>query len=112
MRSKGSIGAIITSVILVLVVTGGLGICMLPSSNLGVIGSFFASLSPINNVFATLTPASTLPVLLRDGVYQANLSLGITSFISGGIWMLISFGLLRSMASSFVVTVRRLAGTV
>jgi ABC-type transport system involved in multi-copper enzyme maturation permease subunit len=112
MRSKGSIGAIITSVILVLLVTGGLGVCLLPSSNLGVIGSFFASLSPINNVFATLTPASTLPVLLRDGVYQANLSLGITSFISGGIWMLISFGLLRSMASSFVVTVRRLAGTV
>lgn len=110
MRSKGSIGAIIASVILVLVVTGGLGLCLLPSSTLGVIGSFFAALSPINIVLATLTPAQTLPVLLNDGVYQANLSLGIASFIAGGIWMLISFGLLRSMASSFVVTVRRLAG--
>ncbi|MBC8201160.1 MAG: ABC transporter permease subunit, partial [Planctomycetes bacterium] len=110
MRSKGSIGAIIASVILVLVVTGGLGLCLLPSSTLGVIGSFFAALSPIIIVLATLTPAQTLPVLLNDGVYQANLSLGIASFIAGGIWMLISFGLLRSMASSFVVTVRRLAG--
>jgi hypothetical protein len=110
MRSKGSIGAIVASVILVLGVTGGLGLCLLPSSNLGVIGSFFAALSPINAVLATLTPAKTLPVLLNDGVYQANLSLGIASFIAGGIWMLISFGLLRSMASSFVVTVRRLAG--
>ncbi len=110
MRSKGSIGAIVSSVILVFVVTGGLGLCLMPSSNMGIVGSIFAALSPINDVFATLTPVNTLPAVLGNGVLSANISLGIASIVSGLIWSLVSFGLLRSMAASFVVTVRRLAG--
>ncbi len=110
MRSKGSIGAIVSSVILVLVVTGGLGLCLVPSSNMGIAGSIFASLSPINDVFATIMPVKSLPAVLSNGVLSANISLGIASVAAGFIWSLVSFGLLRSMASSFVVTVRRLAG--
>ena len=110
MRSKGSIGAIVSSVILVLVVTGGLGLCLIPSSNMGIAGSIFASLSPINDVFATMMSVNTLPAVLSNGVLSANISLGIASVAAGFIWSLVSFGLLRSMASSFVVTVRRLAG--
>tara|TARA_B100000959_G_scaffold13689_1_gene13532 strand:- start:203 stop:2026 length:1824 start_codon:yes stop_codon:yes gene_type:complete len=109
-RSKGSIGAIVSSVILVLVVTGGLGLCLIPSSNMGIAGSIFASLSPINDVFATMMSVNTLPAVLSNGVLSANISLGIASVAAGVIWSLVSFGLLRSMASSFVVTVRRLAG--
>ena len=33
---------------------GGLGLCLVPSNDLGIIGSFFASLSPINNVVCNL----------------------------------------------------------
>jgi hypothetical protein len=36
--------------------------------------------------------------------------MGIASIISGLLWSLMCLGLLRSMSSSFVVTVRRLAG--
>jgi ABC-type transport system involved in multi-copper enzyme maturation permease subunit len=110
MRSRGSVGSIVTTLILVLIVTGGLGVCLLPSSNLGVAGSLFAALSPINFVFATMSTVQTLPAILNGGVFGANVYLGFASLISGGVWMLVSFGLLRSMASSFVVTVRRLAG--
>tara|TARA_Y100000294_G_scaffold138997_1_gene132448 strand:- start:236 stop:1198 length:963 start_codon:yes stop_codon:yes gene_type:complete len=109
-RSRGAIGAIVPTVILVLIVTSGLGLCLVPSSNLGVAGSIFATLSPINDIFATMTTVQTLPAVLSGGVLWANVSLGIASLIAGGIWLLVSFGLLRSMASSFVVTVRRLAG--
>lgn len=110
MRSQGSIGAIVSTLILVFVVTGGLGICLVPSSNMGFIGGLFASLSPINNSFAILTPERTLPDLIKGGIGPANISLGICSIAAGFFWMGISYGLLRSMASSFVVTVRRLAG--
>jgi hypothetical protein len=110
MRSQGSIGAIVSTLILVFVVTGGLGICLLPSSDMGFIGGLFASLSPVNNSFAILTPERTLPDLIKGGIGPANISLGICSIAAGFFWMGISYGLLRSMASSFVVTVRRLAG--
>jgi ABC-type transport system involved in multi-copper enzyme maturation permease subunit len=110
MRSKGSVSAIVSSMILVLAVTGGLGICLVPSSSMGTVGSFFAALSPVNNVFAILTPAETVPSVLLKGVISANISLGIASVSSGAIWSIVTFGLMRSMASSFVVTVRRLAG--
>lgn len=111
MRSKGSIGAIVSTLILVFVVTGGLGLCIAPAGNMGAVGSLIASLSPINDVFAILTPVQTLPDVLLDGVTSANISMGVCSIIAGVIWTLISYGLLRSMASTFVVTVRRLAGT-
>lgn len=110
MRSKDSIGAIVSTLILVFVVTGGLGLCLGPSSNMGFVGSLFASLSPVNAVFAILSPAETLPNILLDGIGPANISLGICSVVAGIIWTLISYGLLKSMASSFVITVRRLAG--
>ncbi|MBT6270385.1 MAG: ABC transporter permease subunit [Phycisphaerae bacterium] len=110
MRSKGSVGAIVATLILIFVVTSGLGICLVPSSSMGVVGSLFAALSPINLLFTTLSPATTLPELLSNGVLRANIEFGISTIIAGGVWTLISIGLLRSMSSSFVVTVRRLAG--
>ncbi|HIB01958.1 MAG TPA: hypothetical protein EYO31_08920 [Phycisphaerales bacterium] len=77
---------------------------------MGVVGSLFAALSPFNLLFTTLSPATTLPELLSSGVLRANIEFGISAIIAGGVWTLISIGLLRSMSSSFVVTVRRLAG--
>ena len=110
MRSKGSISAMVSSLVLVLVVTGGLGICLIPSSTMGHIGSFFAALSPINAVRSTLMSADVIPSVISEGVAVANISLGISSVVAGILWSLISMGLLRSMSSSFVITVRRLAG--
>ena len=110
MRSKGSISAMVSSLILVLVVTGGLGMCLIPSSMMGHIGSFFAAMSPVNAVRSTLMSVDVIPSVISKGVATANISLAISSVIAGILWSLISFGLLRSMSASFVVTVRRLAG--
>ena len=110
MRSKGTIGAIITTLILVSIVTGGLSMCLIPVQNVDVLGAVISSMSPVTNVFAMLTPAQSLPADLQEGIMAANIRLGIAMLISGVAWSLISFGLLRSMSASFVTTVRRLAG--
>lgn len=110
MRSKGTVGAIITTLILVCIVTGGLSMCLVPIRNIELLGAIFGSLSPISNVFATLTPAQTLPSVLQNGYFAANIGMGFASIVSGVIWSLVCLGLLRSMSSSFVTTVRRLAG--
>lgn len=110
MRSKGSLSAIISSLILVFVVTGGLGMCFKISSDMGHVGSIFAALSPINSVLATMVSVDVLPSVMQQGTTSANISMATASVISGLSWSLISWGLLRSMSSSFVVTVRRLAG--
>ena len=110
MRSKGTIGAIITTLILVLVVTVGLSICLIPVQGIPLLGIGFSSLSPLASIFVTLSPVQSMPKLLGEGILSANINMGIGFIIAGGVWTLVSFGLLRSMASSFVVTVRRLAG--
>jgi ABC-type Na+ efflux pump permease subunit len=110
MRSKGTIGAIITTLILVLVVTVGLSICLIPVQGIPLLGIGFSSLSPLASIFVTLSPVQYMPKLLGEGILSANINMGIGFIIAGGVWTLVSFGLLRSMASSFVVTVRRLAG--
>jgi hypothetical protein len=110
MRSKGSIGAIITTLILVFILTAGLGICVFPVQGIPILGVGISSLSPFSLLFATLSPANSLPVVLDEGIQTANVSLGITTIIAGIIWIGLSYGLLRSMSASFVTTVRRLAG--
>jgi hypothetical protein len=110
MRSKGTIGSIVSTLILIGVITGGLSMCMFPVQGVMLLGVGFSALSPFNDIFATLSPAKFLHTLLDDGVQTANISMGVASILSGGVWMLLSFGLLRSMSASFVTTVRRLAG--
>ena len=110
MRSKGTIGAIITTLILVFVVTGGLSVCLFPVQEILIFGVGLSSLSPLSWVFAILSSTETLPTLLEEGVQTANINMGIASIVAGSIWSLVTLGLLRSMSASFVTTVRRLAG--
>ena len=110
MRSKGSIGAIVASLIIVFIVVAGLGVCTIPVSEVAFVGPAFGSLSPISNLFATLNPADSLPTLLNGGIGTANLATAIGSILAGLLWILVSYGLLKSMTASFVPTVRRLAG--
>ena len=112
-RSKGTIGAIVMTLILVFIITGGLGMCVLPVQGVGFLGAFFSTLSPVSSVFSTLVASDLIhPSVQSNGILSANVALGITSIGAGLLWSLASLGLLRSMTSSFVVTVRRLAGTV
>ncbi len=114
LRSRGSIGSIVAAVLVLLVVTVGLGLCIVPAgSGMGHLGSYIAALSPANYVMATLFPATVVDSTMRSGGgLMAGTSLAIAAFVAAGTWSLICWGLVRSMAASFVMTVRRLAGTV
>lgn len=110
MRSKGTIGAIITTLILVFILTAGLGVCLVPVQGIPILGTGLSSLSPFSLMFAILSPANSLPSVLEDGARATNIRLGVTTVIAGVVWTGLCFGLLRSMSASFVTTVRRLAG--
>ncbi len=96
---------------MMLVISFGFGICLTPAGSMGVGGAFIASLTPIPYLNAVVSPAGILPSLIREGVTHTSIALAVSAPIVGGIWILASWGLLRSVASSFVMTVRRLAGT-
>ena len=83
---------------------------MLPLQGVHLLGVGFSSLSPLSTIFVILSPVQTLPQMVDEGIFFANVNMGIAIFLAGSVWTLVSYGLLRSMASSFVVTVRRLAG--
>ena len=110
MRSQGTISAIVTTLILVCIVTFGLGLCMSPAGQMIHVGSVFASLSPITSMYATMSSTTVLPTLMERGPSTANISMAVSSIVAGVIWTFISYGLLKSMSASFVVTVRKLAG--
>jgi ABC-type transport system involved in multi-copper enzyme maturation permease subunit len=112
LRSKGSIRAVASTLMMMVAISFGLGICMTPAGSMGVAGAFVASLSPIPYLVAITSPAGgILPSLIQGGVTQTTIALVISAPIAGAIWILASWGLLRSIAASFVKTVRRLAGT-
>jgi|TARA_B100000959_G_C14930663_1_gene603500 ABC-type Na+ efflux pump permease subunit len=110
-RSKGTISAVVFTLILVSIITTGLSMCLVPSQSFGPLGAIFGAISPFNDVISTLTASNLInPTAQSDGIMNANIVMGVASIISGIIWSLVVLGLLRSMSSSFVVTVRRLAG--
>ncbi|MBC8310017.1 MAG: ABC transporter permease subunit [Phycisphaerales bacterium] len=110
-RSKGTISAIITTLIFLFVITAALNICLIPAQSFGFLGSITNAISPLNDVISTLNASILIhPTVQSNGVANANIYMGIASIISGLLWSLMCLGLLRSMSSSFVVTVRRLAG--
>ncbi len=110
MRSRGTVGAIVTTIAVVLPVTAALGFCLVPASDMGHVGSLVASLSPLNFLLATIDPTAPLDSIMRSDPETAGLSLVIGAVIGGCVWSLLTWGLLRGMTASFVMTVRRLAG--
>ena len=112
LRSKGSIRAIASTLIMLLAISFGLGICMTPAGSMGVASAFISSLSPIPYLVAITSPASgVLPSLIQEGLTQTSIALAVSAPLAGALWILASWGLLRSISASFVMTVRRLAGT-
>jgi hypothetical protein len=111
-RSKGTISSVIAAVGLVVVVVGVLGLCgMATGSNLSFLGAIFSALSPINLVFAIVYPGETLPSALEGGLAATRTSIVIGSMIAAVVYAAISYGLHTNMKNTFMMTVRRLAGT-
>lgn len=112
-KSRGTIGSITASVAVVFVVGGLLGFCgVAAGQSIDVIGGFLAALSPMNLLLASLAPGDFLSESLQSGnEAAARTSLAIGGAVASGCYLALVFGMHSSMKRSFMMSVRRLAGT-
>ncbi|MBL9147892.1 MAG: hypothetical protein JNM94_04290 [Phycisphaerae bacterium] len=110
-KSKGTIGSVIAAFGVVLVVAGVLGLCATATGRaVGVLGAVLNALSPFNLVAATIAPQTVMPQSLLD-INAARVSLVVGSLIAVVAYIGIVFALHANMKRTFMMTVRRLAGT-
>ena len=111
-KSKGTIGAVIAAVAIAVAVAGILSLCAIPAGNsLSLAGSTIVSFSPMNLLFAIVYPAKTIPSAMEAGNAAARTSLVVGATISAVIYGAVVFGMHSNMKRTFMMTVRRLAGT-
>jgi putative peptidoglycan lipid II flippase len=111
-KSKGTIGAVIAAVAIVLAIVGVISLCAIPAGdNLSFLGAVLSTFSPVNLLFAVVFPDKTIPDALSDGVFTARWSLVIGAALAAIAYAAISYGMHTNMKRTFMMTVRRLAGT-
>jgi ABC-type transport system involved in multi-copper enzyme maturation permease subunit len=106
-RSKGTIGSIVAAVMVLLVIVMVLGLCGAAGRQVPMVGPFISATSPINLVFAALRPER----VFGSSLAQIDGMLVLGALVAGFIYALIVYGMHQSMKQSFMMTVRRLAGT-
>jgi ABC-type transport system involved in multi-copper enzyme maturation permease subunit len=110
-RSKGTIGSVVAAVMVVFAVTGVIGLCGFASGNgIPFLGSAVSAISPFNLVGAAFLPEATISETVREGDV-GGLSMLIGAAVAAVLYGFIVFGMHASMKRSFMMTVRRLAGT-
>ena len=75
------------------------------------LGALISAGSPFNLIFASFMPDRAIPETLEEAGVNFGPTLLFGALISGVIYGAIVFGMHASMKKSFMMTVRRLAGT-
>ncbi|MCA9290895.1 MAG: ABC transporter permease subunit [Phycisphaerales bacterium] len=107
-KSKGTIGSVIAAVVVVLTIAGILGLCGLGARSLPIVGAVLNTFSPMNLLWAVTAPDEALPDSFENGS-RAGLVVGAA--ITGAIYIALVIGLHTNMKRTFMMTVRKLAGT-
>ena len=95
-----------------LLVIGVIGLCGAASGQgIPYLGAIISSASPFNLVVASFMPGYAIPETLRESGDGYGLMLLLGALIAGLIYIGIVLGMHASMKKSFMMTVRRLAGT-
>ncbi len=112
-RSKGTIGSIVAAIGIVIVTFGIVGFCgVLGGRAIPVVGPAMNALSPFNMVIGGLFPEAIFSIdVERFDISTVNASLLVGAVVSAVIYAGIVVGMHASMKKSFMMTVRRLAGT-
>jgi ABC-type transport system involved in multi-copper enzyme maturation permease subunit len=108
-RSKGTIGSIVSAVMILLAVLLVLGLCGFSTRGVPLLREMIAATSPLNLVFLSLRPEDLMGA--RAGKMDLNGGLVVGAVIAAGVYAGIVYGMHQSMKRSFMMTVRRLAGT-
>ena len=114
LRSRSTIGSISSALSVVLVIMLVIGFCGVSSGEgIPVLGSFLASISPINLLLAAIQPSEYLKGSFAEGasVQTTRIALFAGGMLFAFVYVLVVFFMHSSMKKSFMMTVRRLAGT-
>ncbi len=109
-KSKGTISSVVAAVAVVIAVSGVLGLCGLGAKNLPVVGAVLNTLSPINVLWAGINPAQAIPESILEGP-PGRIALVVGAAIAGAAYIFLVVGLHTNMKRTFMMTVRKLAGT-
>ncbi|MDA0974391.1 MAG: ABC transporter permease subunit [Planctomycetota bacterium] len=109
-KSRGSIGAVVGAVGILIVIAGVLGLCGAGAGrSIPVVGAAMAALAPGNLVVAAVFPASAMPASIGDPG-AARVALAVGSLISAGLWASLVYATHAHLKRTFMATVRQLAG--
>ncbi len=115
LKSKGTLGSVVGTVAVVLIVSGILGMCGWASgADMPVIGPAIAALSPASLLDAMVSPITRLDETVNqggEGLTTARIAMAVGALVSAGIYIGIVYGVLTAMVRNFDFTVRKLAGT-
>ncbi len=111
LRTKGTIGSVIAAIGVIGSIGLVLGVCATAmAQSIPYVGAAACAVSPLNMLYATISPNEGIAASLND------LGAGRTSLVIGTIVACIGYGaacaaMHAAMKKSFMMTVRRLAGT-
>jgi ABC-type Na+ efflux pump permease subunit len=110
-KSKGTIGSVIAAFGVVVLVGGTLGACGAVSGrSIPVVGAVITALSPVNLALAAISPETVLWGGSAD-LAGARTGLAVGSVLAAAGYFGAVFGMHAAMKRTFMMTVRRLAGT-
>lgn len=114
-KSKGTIGSVIGAVGVVVVMSGLLGLCAtVAGSGFPVIGAVITGISPVNLIYALIYPADAISDSLQKGMASftsARISLAVGALIATVVYCAIVYAIHSMIKRTFMMTVRKLAGT-
>jgi ABC-type transport system involved in multi-copper enzyme maturation permease subunit len=110
-KSKGTIGSVVAAVLVVGAIAGVIGLCGIPAGqNMPIVGALITSISPLNLLWAIVLPALTVPKSMEDPT-SCRIALVVGALIAAVGYAAVVYGMHTTMKRSFMMTVRRLAGT-
>jgi hypothetical protein len=102
---------VVAAVLVLSVVVGVIGLCSAAGGNIPYVGGVVNSASPFNLVVSSVVPEYAIRSTAIEGSEAVNITLASGAAVSAAIYIAIVFGMHASMKRSFMMTVRRLAGT-
>jgi ABC-type transport system involved in multi-copper enzyme maturation permease subunit len=111
-KSKGTIGAVIASVGIIIAVVGVVSLCgYAGGQSLSVVGAVLSAFSPGNMAVALVRPDVAInDAVQQQGIGAARIGLFIGAFIAAAAYAALVYGMHTNMKRTFMMTVRKLAG--
>lgn len=111
-KSKGTIGSVIASVGIVFAIVSVLSLCGFAGGNsLGVMGAAFTAFSPLNLLLSLVYPARYIEDALRQSIPAGESGVIVGAIVAALCYAGLVYAMYTNMKRTFMMTVRKLAGT-